>query len=264
MPWVPRRSSILSFPVRNDRDCLALPARRGNCCLSRAPNHFVGVQSDLARNAFRRTRLLRRDRRSRVQEDPPSLQGMVKRGHLNVPVIGAAKANWDLNQFRARTRQRWETPRARSCGVREAGRSAAILRRRLRGSGHVRRRPDKRGAQRPAHYLAIPRFCSATLWSNSGSQAAAKASASSWRSRSGRDFESTRKLNAILLRSFDEDHIFRITITSASGRRTTWSSSASRTRSWSRSGIASSSRACRSQWLRRYERATKRRGPRHR
>src|SRR4030095_11740895 len=32
----------------------------------------------------------------------PSLQGMVKRGHLNVPVIGVAKAGWNLEQLKAR------------------------------------------------------------------------------------------------------------------------------------------------------------------
>src|SRR5580692_1285827 len=32
----------------------------------------------------------------------PALQGMIKRGHLNVPVIGVAKSGWNLEQFRAR------------------------------------------------------------------------------------------------------------------------------------------------------------------
>jgi glucose-6-phosphate 1-dehydrogenase len=32
----------------------------------------------------------------------PALQAMLKRGHLNVPVIGVAKAGWSLEQFRAR------------------------------------------------------------------------------------------------------------------------------------------------------------------
>ena len=32
----------------------------------------------------------------------PALQGMVKRGHLNVPVIGVAKSGWNLEQFRNR------------------------------------------------------------------------------------------------------------------------------------------------------------------
>src|SRR4051812_46832733 len=32
----------------------------------------------------------------------PSLQAMVKRGTLDVPVIGVAKSGWNLDQFRAR------------------------------------------------------------------------------------------------------------------------------------------------------------------
>src|SRR5436309_12380556 len=34
----------------------------------------------------------------------PSLQAMLKRGHLNVPVIGVAKAGWNVDQLRARAR----------------------------------------------------------------------------------------------------------------------------------------------------------------
>ena len=34
----------------------------------------------------------------------PSLQSMLKRGNLNVPVIGVAKAGWTLDQLRARAR----------------------------------------------------------------------------------------------------------------------------------------------------------------
>ena len=34
----------------------------------------------------------------------PSLQSMVRRGHLNVPVIGVAKSGWNLEQFRQRAR----------------------------------------------------------------------------------------------------------------------------------------------------------------
>src|SRR5215475_71432 len=32
----------------------------------------------------------------------PALQAMVRRGHLNIPVIGVAKAGWNLDQFKAR------------------------------------------------------------------------------------------------------------------------------------------------------------------
>src|SRR5215510_8057452 len=38
----------------------------------------------------------------------PSLQAMVKRGHLNVPVIGVAKAGWNLDQLRARAQDSLE------------------------------------------------------------------------------------------------------------------------------------------------------------
>jgi glucose-6-phosphate 1-dehydrogenase len=34
----------------------------------------------------------------------PALQAMAKRGHLNVPVIGVAKAGWNLDQLKARAR----------------------------------------------------------------------------------------------------------------------------------------------------------------
>ena len=34
----------------------------------------------------------------------PSLQSMLKRGHLDVPVIGVAKAGWTLDQLKARAK----------------------------------------------------------------------------------------------------------------------------------------------------------------
>jgi glucose-6-phosphate 1-dehydrogenase len=34
----------------------------------------------------------------------PALQAMVKRGHLNVPVVGVARAAWNLDQLKARAR----------------------------------------------------------------------------------------------------------------------------------------------------------------
>src|SRR5437867_12329054 len=34
----------------------------------------------------------------------PALQAMVRRGHLDLPVIGVAKAGWNLDQLKARAR----------------------------------------------------------------------------------------------------------------------------------------------------------------
>src|SRR6266478_5059767 len=38
----------------------------------------------------------------------PSLQAMLKRGHLDVPVIGVTKAGWNLDQLKARSRDSLE------------------------------------------------------------------------------------------------------------------------------------------------------------
>src|SRR2546428_14011519 len=38
----------------------------------------------------------------------PSLQQMIRRGSLNVPVIGVAKAGWSLDQLRRRARESLE------------------------------------------------------------------------------------------------------------------------------------------------------------
>src|SRR4029077_3518229 len=38
----------------------------------------------------------------------PALQAMVKRGTLNVPVVGVAKSGWTLDQFRARAKDSLE------------------------------------------------------------------------------------------------------------------------------------------------------------
>src|ERR1700686_4898373 len=40
----------------------------------------------------------------------PALQAMVKRGNLNVPVVGVAKPGWNLDQPRARAKDSLEKP----------------------------------------------------------------------------------------------------------------------------------------------------------
>jgi glucose-6-phosphate 1-dehydrogenase len=38
----------------------------------------------------------------------PALQAMLKRGNLDVPVIGIAKSRWNLDQFKARAKDSLE------------------------------------------------------------------------------------------------------------------------------------------------------------
>src|SRR5262245_17432883 len=88
----------------------------------------------------------------------PALQGMVRRGHLNVPVIGVAKAGWILDRLKARARDSLE----KHGGLDQA--AFAKLSSLLRYVDADYKDPStfqaiRKGlgnAQSPAHYLAIP------------------------------------------------------------------------------------------------------------
>src|SRR5438270_1425145 len=88
----------------------------------------------------------------------PALQAMVKRGHLNVPVIGVAKAGWKLDQLRARAQDSLE----KHGGINPAAfEKLCSLLRYVDGdykdpSTFQSIRKELGSAQRPAHYLAIP------------------------------------------------------------------------------------------------------------
>ncbi len=143
----------------------------------------------------------------------PSLQAMVKRGNLNVPVIGVAKAGWNLDQLKARAKDSLEKhggldPVAftKLSGllryVDGAYEDAAIFQAIRKELGL---------AQRPAHYLAIPPVLFGTVVEQLGKSGCAPAEARVVVEKPfGRDLESARQLNQILLQTFDEKRIFRI------------------------------------------------------
>jgi glucose-6-phosphate 1-dehydrogenase len=88
----------------------------------------------------------------------PALQAMVKRGMLDVPVIGVAKAGWDLDQLRGRAKDSVE----KHGGLdRAAFTKLCQLLRYVDGDYNDAAtfqalRRELGTAQRPAHYLAIP------------------------------------------------------------------------------------------------------------
>jgi len=143
----------------------------------------------------------------------PALQAMVKRGTLNVPVIGVAKANWNLDQLKARARDSLE--KHGGADPEAFGKLASLLAyvdgdyadaatfrqlRQLLGS-----------AQRPAHYLAIPpALFGAVVQQLEKAGCTAPGTRVVVEKPFGRDLESARNLNKILLGAFDENHIFRI------------------------------------------------------
>ena len=138
----------------------------------------------------------------------PSLQAMVKRGHLDVPVIGVAKAGWNLDQLRARARDSLE----KHGGVDPAAFEkllgpAALRRRRLQRPGDVPGAPQ--GARRGAAAGALPRHPAGAV--RDGRRAARRKSGCadgrarrSSRSRSAATSPRRRQLNRILLGTFDE------------------------------------------------------------
>ena len=97
---------------------------------------------------------------SRTRRSSRRSRRMVRRGRLDVPVIGVAQHGVDARAAPgARARQpRASTAASTTAALREAVRAAALRRRRLQR----RRRPSPRCArrsaapQRPLHYLAIP------------------------------------------------------------------------------------------------------------
>jgi len=142
----------------------------------------------------------------------PSLAAMLKRGHLDVPVIGVAKAGWNLDQLKVRARDSLEKHGAFDAAAFE---KLAALLRYVDGdyadaATFQALRQTLGGAERPAHYLAIP----PVLFGSVVKQLAASGCTNGARviveKPFGHDLESAQRLNAILLQTFDEDHIFRI------------------------------------------------------
>src|SRR6202048_716158 len=87
----------------------------------------------------------------------PALQAMLKRGHLNVSVIGVAKAGWTLDQLRARAFDSLEKHGGADSAAFE---KLSSLLRYVDGDYNDPATfkalgKELRGAQGPAHYLAV-------------------------------------------------------------------------------------------------------------
>ncbi len=142
----------------------------------------------------------------------PALQAMVKRGHLDVPVIGVAKAGWGIDELRNR---------ARESVKQHGGLDAAAfdkLCRLLRYVDGDYRDPatfqalrEKLGAaERPAHYLAIPPTLFGPVVEQLARSGCSKGARVIVEKPFGSDLASAQGLNRTLLGSFGEKAIFRI------------------------------------------------------
>src|SRR5271169_2240424 len=142
----------------------------------------------------------------------PALQMMIKRGHLDVPVIGVAKAGWNLEQFRARAHDSLE----KHGGIdAEACEKLKGLLRYVDGdykdpATFQAIRTELKGAQRPAHYLAIPPAMFETVVEELGNSGCSQNGRVIVEKPFGHDLASAQELNRILHATFPESAIFRI------------------------------------------------------
>ena len=143
----------------------------------------------------------------------PSLQAMIKRGHLDVPVIGVAKAGWNLDQLKARAKDSLEKHGGLDTAAFE---KLSALLRYVDGDYNNPAtfqaiRKELGDAQRPAHYLAIPPVLFGMVVEQLGKSGCAPDGARVIVEKPfGTDLVSAQRLNGILLQSFDEKRIFRI------------------------------------------------------
>ena len=143
----------------------------------------------------------------------PALYGMVKRGTLNVPVIGVASSKLSLAQLHERVTD----------GIRQSGKldDEAVLQRLLKLMRYVGGNYNDIAtfdaikqalgdAQRPAHYLAIPPSLFNTVIHSLGASGLAENARIIVEKPFGRDLASARELNRVARSFFSEDSIFRI------------------------------------------------------
>jgi glucose-6-phosphate 1-dehydrogenase len=142
----------------------------------------------------------------------PALQTLIQHGHLDIPVVGVAKAGWGLEQFRARVRDSLEA----HGGVDQAAFAKLIKQLGyVDGDYHdlatfVRLRAALDGASCPLHYLAIPPSLFATVVENLSVSGCSKGAGVVVEKPFGRDLESAQDLNQILHSTFEESRTFRI------------------------------------------------------
>jgi glucose-6-phosphate 1-dehydrogenase len=144
----------------------------------------------------------------------PALYAMAKRGHLEVPVIGVARSEWDLERFQARVRDSV----AQDVGGIDDEPALRRLISLLRYISIDYNDPATLSAlkkalgdaTRPAHYLAIPPSIFETVIDGLGGAGLASGARVIVEKPFGRDLASARELNRCARSVFPEDSIFRI------------------------------------------------------
>jgi glucose-6-phosphate 1-dehydrogenase len=142
----------------------------------------------------------------------PSLQAMIKRGHLNMPVIGVARSAKNVDELRARARASVE----QHGGLDPVafGKLSSLLRY-VQGDNsdpatYQALRQALGDAKQPAYYLAIPPTTFGVVVEQLGKSGCGQGARVIVEKPFGTDLASAQRLNGILLGAFDEKCIFRI------------------------------------------------------
>jgi len=142
----------------------------------------------------------------------PALQALAGHGHLDVPVIGVAKAGWTLDQLKARAQD----------SVEQHGGLDRDAFARLLGCLHYidgdyadpatfkQLRRELGDAKHPIHYLAIPPSLFETVVDQLGQSGSARGGRVVIEKPFGHDLASARRLNGAVHRNFPEENVFRI------------------------------------------------------
>lgn len=142
----------------------------------------------------------------------PSLQGLVKRGRLNMPVVGVAKSGWTLDQMKARIKDSLE----KHGGLDEKA-FAQLCKNLVYIDGDYsspetfKKLKEAIGkAKKPLHYMAIPPSMFGTVAQGLADSGCGDNARLVIEKPFGRDLESARELNATLHKFFPESAIYRI------------------------------------------------------
>src|ERR1700683_5643120 len=142
----------------------------------------------------------------------PALQGLVRDEGFDLPIIGVAKAGWNLDQLKARAKDSLE----KHGGIDQPAFEKLMgLLRYVDGDYNdldtfTRLRRELGKSQRPRHYLAIPPSLFAVVAENLAKSGCATNARVVVEKPFGRDLKSAQELSRTLHQFFPEEDIFRI------------------------------------------------------
>lgn len=143
----------------------------------------------------------------------PALHAMARRGHLDLPVIGVAKAGWDLDRLKARAADGVRT-HVDDVDENALGRLLSLLRYvdgDYRDADTFARLRQALGRSKlPLHYLAIPPTLFSTVVRALGASGCARGGRVIAEKPFGSSLASAQALNKSLLAVFPEPNVFRI------------------------------------------------------